>query len=154
MTFHIERRTLAAQDTAVVRGSMPAVQLPAWIADACEEVFRYLTNLGLRTSGPPFARYTFDGGLLRVEAGFPVLRPVAGRGRVIASRLPAGPAAVTTLEGRYEDLALACQAVSDWLKERGLEAAEPHWEVYYTNPAARPDAATWSTDLVMPYRAG
>ncbi|WP_127507743.1 GyrI-like domain-containing protein [Actinoplanes solisilvae] len=154
MTYDIESRTLAAQDTAVIRGSMPAAQLPAWIAGVYEEVYRYLTNLGIRTSGPPFARYTFDGGLLQVEAGFPVLQPVAGRGRVVASRLPGGPAAVTTHEGRYEDLALACQAVADWLKERDLEAAGPHWEVYYTNPAAQPDPATWSTDLVMPYRAG
>lgn len=154
MTYSIESRTLLARATAVVRASMPAAQIPAWIGDAYEEVHRYLVDRSIRVDGPPFARYAFHGDIVDVEAGFPVLGPVPGSGRVTASRLPGGPAAVTTHHGRYEDLALAYQAVIDWLKEHGLETAGPHWEVYYTNPAAQPDPATWSTDLVVPYRAG
>src|SRR5512138_2276255 len=145
MTYHIESRTVTAQHTAVVRGRMPAAQLPKWLAGAYEEVHHHLTDRGIRTDGPPFARFAFLGDLVDVEAGFPVLEPVvAGAGRVTPSRLPGGPVAVTTHYGRYEDLALAYQAVTDWLKEQGFEAAGPHWEVYYSNPAAQPDPATWS----------
>ncbi|MCM4084370.1 GyrI-like domain-containing protein [Paractinoplanes hotanensis] len=154
MTYHIESRVLTAQNTAVVRGSMPTERVPAWMAGVYEQVNRYLTDRGIRTDGPPFARYTFHGGAVDVEAGFPVLEPIRDGGRVVSSRLPGGTAAVTTHYGRYEDLALAYQAIADWMKERGVESAGPHWEVYYTNPAAQPDPATWSTDVVMPYWAG
>jgi effector-binding domain-containing protein len=152
MTYHIESRSLTSQDTVVIRASIPVAQLPVWIANVYKEVHRYLTDRGLRAEGPPFARYAFHEDVVHVEAGFPVLAPVAGSGRITASRLPGGTAAVTTHFGRYEDLALAYQAVSDWFGERGLEAAGPHWEVYYTNPSAQPDTATWSTDLVWPYQ--
>ena len=154
MTYQIENRVLTAQDTAVVRSSIPVAQLPGWLAGVYEEVYRYLTERGILTDGPPFARYAFHGGIVDVEAGFPVPGPVPDGRRVTASRLPGGSAAVTTHRGRYEDLALAYQAVTDWLKERDLEPAGPHWEVYYTNPAAQPDPSTWSTDLVSPYRPG
>jgi effector-binding domain-containing protein len=152
MTYHIESRTLSSQNTVVIRARIPAARIPEWIASVYEQVRRYLTDRGIRADGPPFARYAFREDAVDVEAGFPVLAPVAGGGRIIASRLPGGPAAVTTHYGRFEDLALAYQAVGDWLKERGLEGAGPHWEIYYTNPAAQPDTATWSTDLVWPYQ--
>ena len=117
MNYHIESRTLTAQDTAVIRAGMPAAAVPAWIAGVYEEVHRYLTDRGIRADGPPFARYAFRGDVVDVEAGFPVLQPVPDGGRVTASRLPGGRAAVVTHYGRYEDLALACQAVTGWLKE-------------------------------------
>jgi effector-binding domain-containing protein len=152
MPYHFESRTLATRATVVIRASLTPAQLPAWIAEACADVRRYLTDRGIRPDGPPFARYSFHEDAVTVEAGFPVLSPVAGSGRVIASRLPGGPAAITTHTGGYQDLGLAHQAVTDWLKEHGLEPAGPHWEVYYTNPAANPAPATWSTDVVSPYR--
>ena len=154
MTYHIETRTLTVQDTAVVRSSMPAARLPEWLAGVYDEVYRYVTERGIPVDGPPFARYAFHGAVVDVEAGFPVAGPVSDGRRVTASRLPGGPVAVTTHYGRYEDLALAHQAVTGWLKEHNLEPAGPHWEVYYTNPAAQPDPATWRTDVVTPYRAG
>ena len=154
MTYHIEKRTLIAQATVVIRSSMPAAQLPAWLAGVYAELNRYLAQRGSRTAGPPFARHVLRGDVVDVEAGFPVPGPVPGMGRVTASRLPGGSAAVAVHYGRYPDLALAYRAVPSWLTERGLEAAGPHWDVYYTNLAAQPDDATWRTDVVSPYRPG
>ena len=57
MTYHIENRTLTAQTTAVIRSSMPAAQLAAWLAGAYQELSRYLAEQGIRAGGPPFARY-------------------------------------------------------------------------------------------------
>ncbi|MFI7545825.1 GyrI-like domain-containing protein [Actinoplanes sp. NPDC049599] len=153
MTYHIESRILTSQPTAVIRDSLPAARLPAWFPGVYEEILRHLTAVGAAPAGPPFARYTFHDDLVDVEAGFPVTGPAPGTGRVTSSSLPAGPAAVTTHHGSYEDLALAHDAVTDWLKLQGLEAAGTHWEIYYTNPAELPDPAAWRTDLVMPYRA-
>ena len=150
MTHHIEDRTLTAQDTAVIRSSMPDAHVPAWLAGVYAEIHRYLTEQGLRVSGPPFARYAVRGDIVDVEAGFPVPAPVPGGRRVTPSRLPGGRAAVASGHGRREDLAY--HAVAGWLKQQAAEPAGAYWEVYYTNPSAQPDTASWGTDLVAPYR--
>jgi len=152
MTYYIENRSVAAQPTAVIRSSLPADRLPEWLASAYAELNHYVAERNVRATGPPFARYVRLGDIVDVEAGFPVPGPVPGWGRVAASQLPGGPVAVTVHQGGYHDLDLAYQAVAGWLEERGLEAAGPHWDVYYTNPAAQPDTATWRTDVVVPYR--
>ena len=153
MTYHIENRTLTTQSTAVVRSLVPATDLRAWLVGVYQEIDRYLTDRGVRVCGPPFARHTCHGGIVDVEAGFPVPGPVPGKGRIIASRLPGGSAAATVHQGRYQDLGLAYQAVTGWLNGRGLVATGPPWDVYYTNLAAQPDNAAWRTDVVSPYRA-
>lgn len=152
MTYNFETRSLTAQDTAVVRDSVPVAELPARLARAYREVRRHLTERRIRIEGPFFARYSFRGAVVDVEAGFPVPGPVPPAGRVVASRLPGGPALVTTHEGDFDDLGLARLAVADRFKEQGLEPAGPHWEVYYTSPATRPAPSRWSTDLVAPRR--
>ena len=154
MTYHIENRTLTSQATAVIRSRIPAAQLRPWLVGAYRELDRYLTDRGIRVCGPPFARYARRGSVVEVEAGFPVPGPVPDRGRITASRLPGGSAAATVHHGRYQDLDPACQAVTGWLRERGLVATELHWDVYYTNLAAQPDNATGRTDVVSPYRVG
>ncbi|MGW4945021.1 GyrI-like domain-containing protein [Actinoplanes sp. NPDC004185] len=152
MTYLIESRTLTSQDTAVVRSRVPAAQLLAWLIDVYRELDRYLTDRGVRVCGPPFARYAGHADMVDVEAGYPVPGPVPGQGRITASRLPGGRAAATVHHGSCQDLDTAERAVADWLEKRGLVAAGPHWDVYYTNLAAQSDNAVARTDLVVPYR--
>lgn len=154
MTYHIETRELTEQPTAVLRASLPAAQLGAWLPGAYQQIVAYLAATGAAPDGPPFARYTFHDDLVDVEAGFPVSTSVAGNGRVTPSSLPGGPAAVTTHYGPYDGLTVAFDAIADWLKDHGHEADGPHWEVYYTDPQAEPDPARWRTDLFAPYRPG
>jgi effector-binding domain-containing protein len=153
ITYEIADRRLVDQYTAVVRGEMAAADMPGWLAEAYRAVYLYLSRTQVNPSGPPFARYTFLDELVAVEAGFPVPLEVAGEGSVEPSMLPDGPAAVTTHVGRYEDLAMAYQAVHQWLDEHGLVPAGPHWEVYFTDPNAEPDPSRWRTEVVVPYRA-
>lgn len=152
-TYEITSRHLASQPTAVVRGEMPAAELGEWLADSYRGVQEHLDRIGMHPSGPPFARYTFLGEDVAVEAGFPVASEIAGNGRVEPSALPGGPAAVTTHLGRYEDLEAAYDAVHDWLDTQGCTPAGPHWDVYFTDPNAEPDPAHWRTDVVAPYSA-
>jgi effector-binding domain-containing protein len=154
MRYKIQNLTLTAQPTAVVRASLPADEIGGWLPGAYQEVMTHLAALGVTPAGPPFARLTFRDHTVDVEAGFPVPSLVPSRGRVTPSMLPGGPAAITTHYGPHEDLGVACDAVTGWLKEHGYEADGPHWEVYYTDPQAEPDPARWRTDLVTPYRPG
>jgi effector-binding domain-containing protein len=154
LTYTVRDRVLAGRYTAVARGELPGAQLPGWLASAFGAVYDYLRRAGIPPTGPPFARLTFLGETVAVEAGFPVPYEVAGAPGVEPSTLPDGPAAVVTHLGRYEDMDRAYQAARDWLAERGLAPAGPHWEVYYTDPNAEPDPSRWRTDVVVPYRAG
>jgi effector-binding domain-containing protein len=65
-----------------------------------------------------------------VEVGVEVSEPIPDMGRVVASRLPAGRAAVTTHLGNYDDLNLAHRAVIEWCDKNGMERVGPRWEIY------------------------
>jgi effector-binding domain-containing protein len=65
-----------------------------------------------------------------VEIGVELRQPCRLTGRVTASELPAGPAAMTVHRGSYADLGLAHRAVTDWCAAYGKELAGPRWEVY------------------------
>jgi effector-binding domain-containing protein len=152
LTHEITTTVLTDRYTAVVRGEMPIDELPAWLSRVFHTVQDYLVRERLNPTGPPFARFTFLGQVVAIEAGFPVPREVAGDGVVEPSTLPDGPAVVTSHRGRYEDLETAYLACRAWLDHHGYEPAGPHWEVYYTDPRREPDPACWRTDVVVPYR--
>lgn len=151
--YEIMTKGLTRQATAVMRGEMPREQLGRWLATCYRGVYEHLRTIGVEPAGPPFARFTFLGDTVAVEAGFPVGREIAGDGGVEPSALPAGSAAVTTHLGRYEELEAAYAAIHAWLDEHGYAEAGPHWEVYFSDPATEPDARRWRTDVVAPYRA-
>ena len=152
VTYEVRTEDLEPQVTAVVRGEMPAEQLAVWLPEAYAAVFAYLDEADVPPVAPSFARYTFLGDTVAIEAGVPVALEVPGDDRVEPSSLPDGPSAVTTHVGRYEDLDQALDAVTGWLAPRGLQPAGPHWEVYWTDPNAEPDPGRWRTDVVVPYR--
>lgn len=136
LTYAITMRELTTQPTAVVRTEVTAEDMPGWLTIAYHAVLEYLRHYGAHPAGPPFARFTFLGDTVAVEAGFPVYREIEGDGFVEPSTLPGGPAAVTTHLGRYEDLEAAYRAVREWVAAHGYQPAGPQWEVYYTDPTA------------------
>jgi effector-binding domain-containing protein len=154
ITYDVTDRVLTAQYTAVVRDEIPRPDLPAWLRLAYHDVALYLRRWRIEAAGPPFARFTFLGDQVAIEAGFPVGQEIAGQGRVQPSRLPDGPAVVTTHYGRYENLEDAYAAARRWLATHGRAPTGAHWEVYYTDPAEEPDSSRWRTDVVVPYRVG
>jgi effector-binding domain-containing protein len=152
LTREIRMLDLPGGCTAVVRGEMPRDELPAWLAGVFVAVRDYLHLAHIARTGPPFARYTFLGDTVAVEAGFPVAREVPGDGLVEPSRLPAGPAAGTTHVGSYDDLSYTYVGLRTWLRDHGFTPAGPHWESYLTSPFTDPDPTRWRTEMVMPYR--
>lgn len=151
MTYSIESRTLTEQPTAARRANLPAEEVGRWLADTYAGVADYLNRTGAVMAGPPYARFVFAGHRMEVEAGFPVLTPIAGDGSIEPAVLPGGPAAVTTHYGPYEAVEAAYKAIHAWLAEHGYRAEGGHWEIYYTDPAQEPDSSRWRTDVVAPY---
>lgn len=154
LAYVVSDRRLADQYTAVMRAEIPRTELAHWLATVYPKVREYLRRVGVKPVGPPFARYTYLGKAVAVEAGYPVPGDIPGDGTVVASTLPDGRAAVTTHWGPHDDLDRAYAAVRRWLLISGRAAIGARWEVYHTNPVAEPDPTRWRTDVVVPYRIG
>lgn len=151
LAYEINTCKLPDRRTAVVRGEMPADELPGWLAGVYPTVTDYLHRVHVRRIGPPFARYARLGDLVAVEAGFPVSDDIDGDDLVEPSTLPDALAATTLHRGRYEELPRAHRAVLDWLAEHGHTPAGPSWDVFCTNPDDLADPEQWCTTVVVPY---
>lgn len=141
---------LPAQHTAVVRHRITMAevqQIPGWLGTTYEAV----QATGHEPAGLPFVR-TLEMGeqSMDIEVGWPVEAPIATSGDVHASMLPAGPAAVGSYFGPYEEIGRAYEAIVAWCAEHGREIAGAPWESYITDPHAEPDPAKWQTDVHFP----
>lgn len=151
-TYQIEQRRLTTATTAVVRSSLLVSEIPAFMGHAFGSVAQILASQGIPLVGPPFARYHHvDGDRFSVEAGFPTTTAVFPTDDVVASSLPAGPAAVMTYVGPYDEMQPAYEALAEWIVRNGGTPAGAPWEVYFTDPSEETDPQKWRTEIVMPF---
>ena len=151
--YDIHAEVRKAQVTAVARAALSVAELGPWLGKTYAVIAGLLAAQGAGPAGPPFARFhPLGGGRFEVEAGFPAGRLIDGSGDVQPSGLPGGQVAVTVHIGPYDQMEPAYQALVSWVGEHGGELAGDAWEVYFSDPSAEPDPATWRTEVVQPYR--
>ncbi len=151
-TYRIVQDELLEQVTEVVRATLSVEEIGAFIGRALGSVTRALAREGMSPSGPPFARYHRVGAKrFDVEVGFPTQRGVSSSGEVRASSLPAGPAAVMTYVGPYDQMEAAYGALAAWVAHHGGRPFGDPWEIYLSDPAQEPDPEQWRTEIVMPF---
>ena len=151
--YDIETRELDEQDVAIVRGSVVPEVIESWLSGTYGTLATHLQRIGVAIVGMPFARYTRRGDdSLDVEAGMPVAEIVDHKDRVEPSALTGGPVAVTWHRGSYTQVAPAYEAIERWLARTGVEARDTPWEVYHSDPEPEPDASSWLTEVIQPYR--
>ena len=151
---------LDARAYVAIGASLPMSELGT-VAHRIPELFAWLGERGIDAAGPPFFRYAVIdmAGLLTVEAGVPVARPVPGEGAVVAGVLPAGRFATVTHVGAPDTLLGATAELLAWAAGEGLAfdvTATPEgerWagriESYETDPRVEPDATKWHTTLAF-----
>ncbi len=146
----IEVRDLEEQHTAVIRCQLPlaeASRIPALIGQAYEAV----QAAGQEPTGTPFVRsHSMSADPLDLEIGWPIANPFTGDGDVVASTLPAGPAAAASLIGAYDQLPAAYEQIQTWCADHGREIAGAPWECYVTDPHEEPNPAKHQTDIYFP----
>jgi effector-binding domain-containing protein len=148
--YAVERATLTKRPTLVLRGTIPATQVPAFMGSAFARVSQVARADGIPISGPPFARVHPEGDReLTLEVGFPVSGVVLGQGEVKASHLPSGQVLRTTHLGDYAGTARAHEALTAFASRHGLHASGDAWEVYLSEP----DVAVPRTLVVLPVEA-
>jgi hypothetical protein len=109
-----------------------------------------MAEAGVEVAGPPFARYLAFEPVIVAEIGCPVWRPAPHVGRVFPGQLPGGRVATILHVGPYDTLAATYDVLQRWLTDAGATPSGPMWEVYWTDPEAEPDPATWRTMIHVP----
>jgi len=150
-TLSIERREIAAQNILFVRLRAGRHEIANAIGEGLGKAFPYSQRLGLAIAGRPFTRYLSTGpGLFSIEVGMPVATAPQGEGVVEAGTLPAGPVAVATHAGPYDQLSETYAALERWIESNGYRIGGAPWESYITDPADHPDPADWRTEVCWP----
>jgi AraC family transcriptional regulator len=147
--YEIEEREV--QNVASVRVKVRSADISATLAGIYPEIMGHLTAEGAKITGPPFSRYHgFSGDEVDLEAGMPIGKPVAEKGRVKMGQLPAGKTVVGWHVGPYDKLKTSHEALKAWIDGQKLVPRGGPWEVYWTDPGVVPDPAKWRTQLFMP----
>lgn len=125
--------------TLSVRYRTPVSELPATMGPIYGEIAALMGRDGIPFAGPPFARYfNMDMNDLDVEIGFPLASPAAGAGRVEAGKLPGGFFAAATHVGPYATIEATYNALTAFIKEKGVAPEEWMFEEYLNSPEDTP----------------
>jgi effector-binding domain-containing protein len=152
MTYNCELKEQAAQPTLTIRTRIPVQNIPQFMGKAFGGVMQYLEEQGEQPAGPPFAAYyNMDMQNMDVEAGFPVSRSLAGRGELQAGTIPGGKRATCLHVGPYEQLGLAYEALTEWIKANGYEPTGVAYEFYLNAPDDTPPQGL-QTLMVFPLK--
>ncbi len=148
------------QPYMAIRTVIKPSKLANTIRDLTREVFAWLEERGIGVTGPPFVRYNvidmknqFD-----LTIGVPVVRHVAGDGRVEPGAIPAGRYGsliyTNARRGRAGNGALIDWAIAEgiaWDHVDGPngDAFAARVEYALTDPADEPDIAKWRTEVAI-----
>jgi len=139
MNFEITEQN--EQPVLSVRTRTAAAKLPDELGKAYNAIIAYVEETGGKVSGPAFAAYyNMDMEDLDVEMGFPVEKPVAGKGDIRQSVIPAGRQASAMYKGPYADMGPVYEAMTAWMKEKGCEPTGIVYEFYYNSPLEVPES--------------
>jgi effector-binding domain-containing protein len=140
-----------AQPVASIRLKVRPADLSATLTVVYPEIMGHLNAEGAQIAGPPFSRYHAMGGdEIDLEAGLPVTKPIAEKGRIKNGVLPGGKTVIGWHIGPYDKLKVAHEALQAHLAAEKLKSRGGPWEVYWTDPGVVPDPAKWRTQLFMP----
>lgn len=139
-------------EAVVVEVMAPYAEIGDKMGATFESVGSALTASGADPAGPPVAVFLAfeDESAWRVAVGFPVAPPLPELMGLEHMSLPGGVCVVGTHEGSYDGLGAAWAAVTEYVKEGGLQAAAPPWESYVAAPPAVEDPSKWVTEIIWP----
>lgn len=141
MTFVIEMVETQAQPTLVLRAVTPVTELPKLLGKAFMDIVTHIMELGEQPVGPAFVGYfNMDMERLELEIGFPVSKPLPGKGDIEASQIPAGKQVTCMYKGPYMGMPPAYEEIKQWIKDNGYKAIGTVYEYYYNSPEEVPES--------------
>ena len=128
------------QPVLSIRITTSVTNLPQEIGKAYEAIGAYLEEIGEAPADAPFtAYYNMDMDNLDVEMGYPVSKIIPGKDEIKASSIPACKQVSCMYKGPYMQMGPSYEAMTDWVKEQGLEPTGICYEFYYNSPDEVPE---------------
>ena len=144
---------LQSQHVMTIRRDIEPTHMARALSEILPEVWQHVAKCGGMAVGPAFSRTEMTpGGLLGLEAGFPVAAPVPALGQIQPKELPGGDAAKAVHMGEYVNIPHTRKELLHWVLEQGREPAGPAWSCFVNDPAHHSDPAKWETHIYLPLR--
>ena len=141
MNFQMEFQEKPAQPVISIRTRSAVGDLPQVIGAAYASIMNYLTEMGSAPAGAPFVGYyNMDMQDLDIEVGFPVSKPLAGKGALKPGEIPAGKQVSTMHVGPYNQVEPAYHAIMEWIAANGHIPTGVCYEFYPNDPANTPES--------------
>jgi effector-binding domain-containing protein len=140
MTQPAEIVTLTPQTWAYVtcRSGLQPSEISATTDKAFAELAEAIARGGVRTNGPPYARYHYrDQHGIGFDLGFPIISedaPAAERAGLTTGPTLSGRVMARLHQGPYAGLSGAYRELEQNLKAKGLAGCGDVWEVYLNDP--------------------
>ncbi|HSA35948.1 MAG TPA: GyrI-like domain-containing protein [Methanomassiliicoccales archaeon] len=127
------------ETTAIaIRKKVKVSEIPAVMGSMFGELYPHLGK-DVRCAGPPFALYhSWEGEMMDMEVGFPIVGKGVEAGNVRTIKLPAVRAAMAMHIGPYDKLMDTYNEMMGWMKVNGHQPASFMWEEYLNSPQEVP----------------
>ncbi len=150
MEYQFELTDEREQPLLSIRKRTSVSKLPQELGTAYEAIIQYLGEIGEKTEGPAFAAYyNMEMEDLDVEMGFLVPMPIAGKGEIQASSIPAGKQVSYLYKGPYKEMEPVYNALMAWVAENGMKPTGVSYEFYYNSPMDVPESELL-TKIIFP----
>jgi effector-binding domain-containing protein len=134
--------------------TVPTAEIGPKMGEAYGKIFGYLGQNNIQPAGSPFAVYTeFNpNGNTTFEAGVPVAAQIESKGDILFKEYPAMKVLSTLYTGAYENMASVYEALTKYMKDKGLQSTSESWEVYLTDPSQVKTPAENQTLIYFPLK--
>ncbi|MCZ7539654.1 MAG: GyrI-like domain-containing protein [Anaerolineae bacterium] len=148
--YPCELQEQPARPTLSIRFRSPVQDLSTHFGRIWGSLIEYLGTLGEHPTGAPFAAYyNMDMQDLDIEAGFPVARPLPGKGEIQATEIPGGMFAICHYTGPYNQVGPAYGELTQFVQQQGYAPSGAAYEWYLNDPSAVPPQEL-KTDVAFP----
>ncbi len=134
--------TLAPKTIIFMKGNSTWDKALDNLQDAFKSVYALLEQRGIAKAGPSMTIYTqADDTGFSYQAAVPITEPPkdAPKGDIGVGQSPAGKALKFIHRGSYESMDNTYEAITNYLDEKRLEAADSFIEEYETDPVTTPE---------------
>jgi len=140
MGYIFELKEQEAKPVLSIRTRTAMENLPQVIGKSYGKIMRYLEELGEQPADVPYtAYYNLDMQDLDVEIGFPVMKPLPGKGEIKSGEIPRGKYVSCMYKGAYSQMERPYNEMFKWIEENGYEQKGVYYEYYYNSPQEVPD---------------
>jgi effector-binding domain-containing protein len=137
-----EEIALPAKTIIYLKGNSTWDKALETLVDAFKSVYALLDKQGIKRTGPVMTIYTqADDTGFQFQAAVPIAEAPKDlpKGDIAVGRSPAGKALKFVHRGSYDSMDNTYEAITNYLDEKRLEAADAFVEEYQTDPVTTPE---------------